>query len=46
MGTLILTPSSIIIMGLILNMLSFEFIILLRLTDEEIAERARLIFVP
>ncbi|KAJ7356704.1 hypothetical protein DFH08DRAFT_463557 [Mycena albidolilacea] len=46
MGTLTLTPSSIIIMGLILNMLSFEFIILLRLTDEEITECARLIFVP
>ncbi|KAJ7788179.1 hypothetical protein B0H14DRAFT_2949548 [Mycena olivaceomarginata] len=46
MGTLILTPSSIIIMELILNMLSFDFIFLLRLTDEEIAERAPLIFVP
>ncbi|KAJ7789488.1 hypothetical protein B0H14DRAFT_2944568 [Mycena olivaceomarginata] len=46
MGSLILTPSSIIIMGLILNMLSFEFIILLRLTDEEITERTGLIFVP
>ncbi|KAJ7789484.1 hypothetical protein B0H14DRAFT_2944553 [Mycena olivaceomarginata] len=44
MGSLILTPSSIIIMGLILNMLSFEFIILLRLTDEEITERTGLIF--